>query len=190
MEYTMSSLLYRLLKNSNLVFLTAFLLGLFLGGYASSLKGYILPALVFIMTLSTTQITLSELTHIKNYFRDILFVFVINYIFLSGRVTLYLFIEGRNDGLSGWLGKPLSAGFDRGSLRFFPILRGWKDGSPQARLCFNSVDFHPLHRIKTAVEMEGFPPDEGEYEYFYKLSLFHCHLHRHRNEPFNVPLSC
>ncbi len=88
MEYTMSSLLYRLLKNSNLVFLTAFLLGLFLGGYASSLKGYILPALVFIMTLSTTRITLSELTHIKNYFRDILFVFVINYIFLSGLILL------------------------------------------------------------------------------------------------------
>jgi BASS family bile acid:Na+ symporter len=84
----MSSFLYRLLKNSNLVFLTAFLLGLFLGDYASSLKGVILPALVFIMTLSTTQITLSELTHIKNYFHDIFFVFVINYIFLSGLILL------------------------------------------------------------------------------------------------------
>jgi BASS family bile acid:Na+ symporter len=91
----MSSFLYRLLKNSNLVFLSAFLLGLFGGGYASSLKGYILPALVFIMTLSTTQITLSELTHFRNYFRDILFVFVINYIFLSGLILLanYLLIR-------------------------------------------------------------------------------------------------
>lgn len=84
----MSSLLYRLLKNSNLMFLAAFLLGLVLGGYASLLKGYILPALVFVMTLSTTQITLSELTHFRNYFRDILAVFVINYIFLSGLILL------------------------------------------------------------------------------------------------------
>ena len=84
----MFSLLYRLLRNSNLMFLTSFLLGLVLGGYASLLKGYILPALVLIMTLSTTQITLSELTRFRNYFRDILFVFVINYIFLSGLILL------------------------------------------------------------------------------------------------------
>jgi BASS family bile acid:Na+ symporter len=47
------------------------------------------------MTLSTTQITLSELTHFRNYFRDILFVFVINYIFLSGLIlsTNYLLIR-------------------------------------------------------------------------------------------------
>ncbi len=91
----MLSLLYRLLRNSNLMFLAAFLLGLVLGGYASLLKGYILPALVLIMTLSTTQITLSELTHFRNYFRDILFVFVINYIFLSGLILLtnYLLIR-------------------------------------------------------------------------------------------------
>jgi BASS family bile acid:Na+ symporter len=77
------------------MFLAAFLLGIVLGGYASLLKGYILPALVFIMTLSTTQITLSELTHFRNYFRDILFVFVINYIFLSGLIlsTNYLLIR-------------------------------------------------------------------------------------------------
>jgi hypothetical protein len=73
MEYTMSSVVYRFLRNSNLIFLTAFLLGLFFGGYASSLKMYLLPALVFIMTLSTTQITLSELTRIK----------IISMIFLS-----------------------------------------------------------------------------------------------------------
>jgi BASS family bile acid:Na+ symporter len=77
------------------MFLAAFLLGLSLGGYASLLKGYILPALVFIMTLSTTQITLSELAHFKNYFRDILTVFAINYIFLSGLILLtnYLLIR-------------------------------------------------------------------------------------------------
>jgi len=87
--------LYRFLRNSNLMFLAAFVLGLVLGGYASFLKGWILPALVFIMTLSTTQITLSELTHFKNYFRDILFVFGINYIFLSGLILLanYLLIR-------------------------------------------------------------------------------------------------
>jgi BASS family bile acid:Na+ symporter len=47
------------------------------------------------MTLSTTQITPSELAHFKNYFRDILFVFVINYIFLSGLILLsnYLLIS-------------------------------------------------------------------------------------------------
>ena len=80
--------LYRLLKNSNLIFLVAFLLGLLFGGYASHLKGYILPALVLIMSLSTTQITFSELIHVKNYFRDIFFVFMINYIFLSGLILL------------------------------------------------------------------------------------------------------
>ena len=91
----MLSLLCRLLRNSNLMFLAAFLLGIVLGGYASFFKGYILPALVLIMTLSTTQITLSELAHFKNYFRDILFVFVINYIFLSGLILLsnYLLIS-------------------------------------------------------------------------------------------------
>jgi bile acid:Na+ symporter, BASS family len=91
----MLSLLYRFLRNSNLIFLAAFLLGLSLGGYASLLKGLILPALVFIMTLSTTQITLSELTHFKNYFRDILMVFLINYIFLSGLILSanYFFIR-------------------------------------------------------------------------------------------------
>jgi len=80
--------LHQLLKNSNLIFLCAFLLGLFLGDYAFHLKGYILPALVLIMSLSTTQITLFELAHIKNYFPDILFVFIINYIFLSGLILL------------------------------------------------------------------------------------------------------
>jgi len=61
----MSSILFRYLKNSNLVFLFAFLLGLVFGDYASSLKGYILPALVLIMSLSTTKITLSELIHVR-----------------------------------------------------------------------------------------------------------------------------
>jgi BASS family bile acid:Na+ symporter len=84
----MFNLLYRLLKNSNLIFLIAFVFGLFFGGYAPPLKGFILPALVFIMSLSTTQITFTELTHIKNYLRDILIVFVINYVFLSGFILL------------------------------------------------------------------------------------------------------
>jgi len=87
--------LYRLLKNSNFIFLVAFLLGLFSGGFASMLKGYILPALVLIMSLSTTQITLTELTHAKNYLWDIFLVFVINYLFLSGLILLanYLLIK-------------------------------------------------------------------------------------------------
>jgi BASS family bile acid:Na+ symporter len=87
--------LYRLLKNSNFIFLIAFLLGLFLGDYASLLKEYLLPALVLIMSLSTTQITLTELTHAKNYLWDILLVLVINYLFLSGLILLanYLLIK-------------------------------------------------------------------------------------------------
>jgi len=80
--------LRHLLGNSNFIFFIAFLLGLIFGDYASPLKGYILPALVLIMSLSTTRITLSELIHIKNYLRDILFVFLINYIFLSGLILL------------------------------------------------------------------------------------------------------
>jgi BASS family bile acid:Na+ symporter len=84
----MVSIFSHLLKNSNLIFLIAFLLGLLFGDYASPLKGYILPALVLIMCLSTAQITLSQLTHMKNYFRDILFAFMINYLFLSGLILL------------------------------------------------------------------------------------------------------
>ena len=84
----MTSFLYRLSKNSSTIFLIAFLLGLFLGDYASLLKEYLLPALVLIMSLSTTQVTLTELTHVKKYIRDILFVFVINYPFLSGLILL------------------------------------------------------------------------------------------------------
>ena len=91
----MTSFLYRLLKNSNIIFLIAFLLGLFFGDYASLLKEYLLPALVLIMSLSTTQITLTELTHAKNYLWDILLVLVINYLFLSGLILLanYLLIK-------------------------------------------------------------------------------------------------
>ena len=84
----MVSLLLRLLKNSNLLFLAGFLLGLISGGYASSLKEYILPALVLIMSLSTTKITLSELTHVRKYIRDIFIIFFINYLFLSSLILL------------------------------------------------------------------------------------------------------
>ncbi len=76
-------------KNINLIFLIAFLSGLLFGNHASSLKGYILPALVLIMSLSTTQITLSELIHFKHYLRDILIVFSINYLLLSGIILLF-----------------------------------------------------------------------------------------------------
>lgn len=98
-EERMLSLLFRLLRNSNLMFLAAFLLGIFLGDYAFTLKAAILPALVFVMTLSTTQITLSELIHFKNYYRDILFVFAINYIFLSGLILLANWLLVRDDDL-------------------------------------------------------------------------------------------
>jgi len=74
-----TSFLNRLLKNSNLIFLVAFLFGLFLGNYATLLQGYLLPALVLIMSLSTTQVTLTELTHVKKYIWDILLVFIIPY---------------------------------------------------------------------------------------------------------------
>src|SRR4030042_4343239 len=91
----MVSLLLRLLNNSNLLFLMGFLLGLISGGYASSLKEYILPALVLIMSLSTTKITLSELIHVRNYIRDIFIIFIINYLFLSSLILLanYLLIR-------------------------------------------------------------------------------------------------
>ena len=84
----MVALLLRLLNNSNLLFLMGFLLGLIAGGYASSLKEYILPALVLIMSLSTTKITFSELIHVKSYIRDIFIIFIINYLFLSSLILL------------------------------------------------------------------------------------------------------
>jgi len=93
-----SSFLSHYLKNSNLVFLIAFLLGLTFGDYASLLKECILPALVLIMSLSTTQITLFEIIHVKKYIRDILFVFLTNYFFLSGMILLlnHLLIKDRD----------------------------------------------------------------------------------------------
>jgi BASS family bile acid:Na+ symporter len=47
------------------------------------------------MSLSTTQITFPELTHIRNYVWDIFLVFIINYIFLSGLILLanHLFVK-------------------------------------------------------------------------------------------------
>ena len=80
--------LNRYSKNNSFFFLMAFLLGLIFGDYASVLKQYILPTLVLIMSLSTTKITLSELIHFKKYIRDIFFVFLINYLFLSGLILL------------------------------------------------------------------------------------------------------
>ena len=93
-----SSFLSHYLKNSNLVFLIAFLLGLTFGDYVSLLKECILPALVLIMSLSTTQITLFEIIHVKKYIRDILFVFLTNYFFLSGMILLlnHLLIKDRD----------------------------------------------------------------------------------------------
>jgi len=82
----MAGYLYRYLKNRNLLLLTAFLLGLFFGDFASSLKGLILPALVLIMSLSTTHITLKELLQIKKYLRDIFIITLIHYPFLSGLI--------------------------------------------------------------------------------------------------------
>ena len=95
----MLSFLFRYLKNSNLIFLTAFLFGLTVGDFASPLKGYILPTLVLIMCLATTQITLFKLDQVKNYIRDILFVFLINYLFLSSLILLANFLLIRDHDL-------------------------------------------------------------------------------------------
>ena len=90
--------LFRYLKNSNLFLFAAFLLGLTFGGCASSLKGFILPALILIMSISATQITSSEITNVKNCLREILFVFLINYLFLSGLILFasHLLIQDRD----------------------------------------------------------------------------------------------
>lgn len=84
----MAGYLFRYLKNRNLLLLTAFLLGLFFGEFASSFKELILPALVLIMSLSTTHITLKELVQIKKYLRDIFIITLIHYVFLSGLILL------------------------------------------------------------------------------------------------------
>jgi BASS family bile acid:Na+ symporter len=84
----MAGYLFRYLKNRNLLLLTALLLGIFFGDFASSLKGLILPALVLIMSLSTTHITLKELVQIKKYLRDIIIITLIHYPFLSGLILL------------------------------------------------------------------------------------------------------
>jgi bile acid:Na+ symporter, BASS family len=78
----------RQLRNSNFVFLAAFLLGLLFGGYAYLLKDFLLPCLVLIMSLGTSQISRFELSRVRDYLWDIFIVFVINYIFLSGIILL------------------------------------------------------------------------------------------------------
>lgn len=82
------SSLRRLLTNSNVVFLSAMVLGLVVGDWAHLFKAWILPALVLIMSLSTTQITLSDFTQVRKYLRDMGIVLVINYLFLSGLILL------------------------------------------------------------------------------------------------------
>lgn len=84
----MPGFFFRYLKNRNLILLTAFLSGLIGGDVAYLLKGWILPILVLIMSLSTTQITLEELMQIKKYLRDIFIVTLIHYPFLSGLILL------------------------------------------------------------------------------------------------------
>lgn len=84
----MAGYLFRYLKNRNLLLLTAFLFGLFFGDFASLFKGWILPILILIMSLSTTQIALEELMQIKKYLRDIFIVTLIHYPFLSGLILL------------------------------------------------------------------------------------------------------
>ncbi|MCX8119068.1 MAG: bile acid:sodium symporter [Desulfobacterota bacterium] len=84
----MIDLLIRYFKNRNLLLLTAFLFGLSWGEPARPLRGLILPALVMIMTLSTTHITLRELRQMKDYLKDILLVTLIHYPFLSGLILL------------------------------------------------------------------------------------------------------
>lgn len=84
----MRTFFFRYLKNRNLLLLIAFLLGLIAGDFASSLKGLILPALVLIMSLSTTHITLKELLQIKKYLRDIFIITLIHYPFLSGLILV------------------------------------------------------------------------------------------------------
>ncbi len=99
----MFRLLIRFLKNRNLLLLTSFLSGLIWGEASHFLKGWILPILVLIMSLSTTHITLQELVQIKKYLRDILILTLIHYPFLSG---LILFIS------QVWVNDPdLRAGF-------------------------------------------------------------------------------
>ena len=80
--------LSRTLKNSNLVLLLGFLLGLVFGGGASQLKAFLLPALVTIMSLATTQVSLFQLDQVRNHFKDVIYVFVINYLLLSGLILL------------------------------------------------------------------------------------------------------
>ncbi len=84
----MIDLLFRYVKNRNLLLLTAFLLGLIGGSPAVHLKGWILPILVLIMTLSTTHITLKELRQTKDYLQDIFIITIIHYPFLSGLILL------------------------------------------------------------------------------------------------------
>ncbi len=84
----MPGFFFRYLKNRNLLLLTALLSGLIWGDVAYLLKGWILPILVLIMSLSTTQIVLEELMQIKKYLRDIFIVTLIHYPFLSGLILL------------------------------------------------------------------------------------------------------
>jgi bile acid:Na+ symporter, BASS family len=72
--------------NSNVMFLTAIVLGLIAGNYAHLLKAWILPALMMVMSLSTTHVTFGEFTQVRTYLRDMAIVFVIHYLFLSGLI--------------------------------------------------------------------------------------------------------
>lgn len=80
--------LHPLLANSNLMFVLGFALGLLFGDHASHLKETLIPGLIVIMSLSTAQIGHTRLIDLRKYGRDMLIVFVINYLFLSGLILL------------------------------------------------------------------------------------------------------
>jgi BASS family bile acid:Na+ symporter len=76
-----------MLRNTNAVFISAIIAGLALPALSDFFVGYVLLALIIIMTFSTTQITLS-FADLKGQLRQVFSAFLVNYVFLSGIIVL------------------------------------------------------------------------------------------------------
>ena len=75
------------MENSSLIFMIAILLALTIPDFALAIQNLIIPALVVSMTLSMRQVRVSK-TGVKNIKKDIVLVFLMNYLILSGIIIL------------------------------------------------------------------------------------------------------
>ncbi len=77
-----------LLRDRNFILILAFVLGLFVGQAALWVQKLILPALIFIMTLSISNISSRDIPSLSDLTRSLLISLLLNYVVLGGFMLL------------------------------------------------------------------------------------------------------